>query len=303
MRIGLFPGCSLEGSSPEYSESVIAVAEHAGLELATIKDWNCCGATAAHNLSRELSLALPARILALAEEQGFEEIVVPCAACYNRLSVVRHELLEEESLRKHIGEIIEMDFQCKPEIINIVQMLEKYVMLGIETKIQQPVNHKLACYYGCLLVRPQKVLQFDRPENPQSMDMIVKKLGGTPVNWAFKVECCGAGFSVSQPQIVAKLSGKILEDACQRGAEAIVVACPMCHSNLDMRRPEIEKYLEKRYSIPVLYITQVVGMALGIDHKKLGLHRHMVPVTFPTKKQEPASEASKPAEKVAKVEE
>ncbi|HNX98140.1 MAG TPA: heterodisulfide reductase-related iron-sulfur binding cluster, partial [Candidatus Aminicenantes bacterium] len=143
-----------------------------------------------------------------------------------------------------------------------------------------PFAHKVACYYGCMMVRPHKILGFDRPEDPESMDELMKKIGANPLDWAFKVECCGAGFSVSRTDLVAKLSGRILDDAVTRGAEALVVACPMCQSNLDMRRKAIDKYLGRETGIPVIYVTQAIGLALGIDERKLGLQRHFVPVRF-----------------------
>ena len=113
------------------------------------------------------------------------------------------------------------------------------------------------------------------------MDQLMQRIGATTVDWAFKTECCGAGLSVPRTDVVARLSANILEDAVSRGAEAIIVACPMCHSNLDMRRKEIEKAAGKSYSCPILYITQAIGLALGLDRKKLGLHRHIVPVRLP----------------------
>lgn len=280
MKLGFYPGCSLEGSSREYNESVKAVAVATGIELEPVPDWNCCGATAAHNMNRELGLSLPARILAKAEAAGMKEIVVPCAACYSRLKVTRHELLEDEELRRRISAIIEYDLRCDPEIINGLQFLHSHVMPAIEGKIKSPFDRRVACYYGCLLVRPHKILEFDRLEDPQSMDEIIRKIGGDPIDWAFKTECCGAGLSVSKTELVGKLSGRILEDAEIRGAEAVVVACPMCHSNLDLRRGAIEKAMNKKFDMPVIYITQAVGLALGIDPAKLGLNRHMVPVKF-----------------------
>ena len=280
MKLGFYPGCSLEGSSREYNESVKAVAEAAGIGLEPVPDWNCCGATAAHNMSRELGLSLPARILAKAESAGMKEIVVPCAACYSRLKVTRHELLEDGELRKRISAVIEHDLRCDTEIINGLQFLHDHVMPAIEGKVRSPFERRVACYYGCLLVRPHKILKFDRLEDPQSMDEIVRKIGGDPIDWAFKTECCGAGLSVSKTELVGRLSGRILDDAGIRGAEAVVVACPMCHSNLDLRRGAIEKAMNRKYDMPVIYITQAVGLALGIDPAKLGLNRHMVPVRF-----------------------
>jgi heterodisulfide reductase subunit B len=138
----------------------------------------------------------------------------------------------------------------------------------------------VACYYGCYLIRPHEILNFDREEDPQSMDELMLKIGATPIDWAFKTECCGAGLSVSRTRSVGRLSGKIIGDATDRGAEAMIVVCPMCHSNLDMRRDAINSFLGEKIDIPVLYITQAIGLAVGIDRKALALQRHFVKVTI-----------------------
>ena len=277
MKIGFYPGCSLKGSSREYNESVVAIAKALDIELVEIKDWNCCGATAAHSMNEELSLSLPARILALAEAQGLKEVVVPCAACYNRLVVTQHEL-KDTNKRERVTDIIKMSYSGDLKIINVLQMLETYAVDKIKEKVTKPFAHKVACYYGCLLIRPHKILQFDRVEDPQSMDAMVKLIGGTPIDWAFKTECCGAGLSVSRTDLVAKLSGNIMKDATERDAQAIIVACPMCQSNLDMRRGAINETLSKPSDIPVIFITQAIGLALGLSPKELGLERHFVNV-------------------------
>ncbi len=276
MILGFYPGCSLKGSSREYTESVIAIARKFEIQLQEIPDWNCCGATAAHNFNRELSLALPARILALAEKEGMKEILVPCAACYSRLATAQHELNSDPELKGKVIQIIGMEYSGNIQLLNVIQMLDKYITPDLDERITAPYLHKVACYYGCLLVRPYNILKFDREEDPQSMDRLVKKLGAEPIDWAFKTECCGGGLSISRTSTVGRLSGEIIRDAKDRNAEAIVVACPMCHSNLDMRRPAINHYLGMEISIPVLYITQVLGLALGIDRKSLGLERHFV---------------------------
>lgn len=278
MKTGIYPGCSLTGSARDYNESVLSLAEAFGLELDQVPDWNCCGATAAHNMNKKLSLALPARILALAEKSGMEELVVPCAACYSRLVVTQHELKSDPELKNSISETIEMEYKGTCKIINVIEWIDKYITPKLEEKKVKPFGHKVACYYGCLLVRPDKILKYDRAEDPQSMDTVMSKLGSTPVDFPFKTECCGAGMSISRTDIVSKLSGKIIEDAEHRGAEAIIVACPMCHSNLDMRRPDINKYWEKKFDIPVLFVTQAIGLAIGLAPEKVGLNRHFVKV-------------------------
>lgn len=280
MTLGLYPGCSLKGSSREYSESVLAVSKACGVELIEIEDWNCCGATAAYNLNKELSLALPARILSLAEKQGMKEIVVPCAACYSRLTVTKHELASHPELNEIITTANNLDYKGNVEILNIIQMLDKYVTPNLEGRIVKPFDHKVACYYGCFLVRPHEILKFDREEDPMSMDEMMLKAGATPIDWAFKAECCGAGLSVSRTCSVGRLSGQIMKDAVDRGAEAIIVACPMCHSNLDMRRNAINSYLGEKIDIPVLYVSQAIGLAMGLDRKALGLQRHFVAVNI-----------------------
>jgi heterodisulfide reductase subunit B2 len=279
MTLGFYPGCSLKGSSREYAESVLAVAKAFDITIEEIRDWNCCGSTAAHNMNRELSFALPARILSLAEKQELTEIVVPCAACYSRLTVTEHELAADQALKDRIIEINGMDYKGTVTVLNIIQMLDKYIIPKLEGKVVKPFDKKVACYYGCLLVRPHEILKFDREEDPQSIDEVMLKAGATPIDWAFKTECCGAGLSISRTSSVGRLSGLIVGDAKDRGAEAIIVACPMCHSNLDMRRKEINEYLGEKVDIPVLYVTQVLGLAVGIDRKELGLNRHFVKVT------------------------
>jgi len=276
MKIGFYPGCSLEGSSKEYSQSLLAVAEKCGVILEEIDDWSCCGASAAHSLNHDLSIALPARTLALAENQGMTEVVIPCAACYGRMAASQKAMLEDASVLKKTQGFIDMKFLGNVQLLTVFEFLQKYIFPVADQYIVNKLNQKTACYYGCLLARPKELTKLERPENPMEMEAVMEKAGATPIAWAFKTECCGAGFSMSRTDIVAKLSGKILEDAADRGAESIIVACPMCQSNLDLRRPEIKKQLKKEINIPVFFITQALGLSMGIPAKDLGLENHFV---------------------------
>ncbi len=186
MEIGFYPGCSLKGTSSEYAQSTLALAKAFGINLVEITDWNCCGATAAHNMNHDLAVALPARVLALAEKDGMKEIVVPCAACYNRLSVTQHDLNKDKELKKRVEEILQMPLSGNLEILNVMQFIDKYIADKIEEKVAKPFDHKVVCYYGCLLVRPQEVLKFDRLEDPQSMDILMAKIGATSLNGDIK---------------------------------------------------------------------------------------------------------------------
>lgn len=279
MRIGYYPGCSLLGSSREFDESTRAVLKALDVELVEVPDWNCCGASSAHVIDHTLSLALPARILAQAEQAGLTEILAPCAACSNRLLSAQQELDKHPELKAEVVKAIELPYQGTVKIVNILEVLDR-VKDCIAAKVTKPFAKKVANYYGCLLVRPPRVVNFDRPEDPQSMDQMMKLVGAESLDWPFKTECCGAAFSVTRTDIVAKLSGKLVESAVKKGAEAIVVACPMCHSNLDLRRPAINEYLGQDHKIPAMFITQVIGLAMGLDATALGLQRHMVNVEF-----------------------
>jgi heterodisulfide reductase subunit B len=219
--------------------------------------------------------------LAIAEANGITDLVVPCAACYSRLTVTNHELTKDPQLKNKINDILEMDYSGKVNVINVIEWIDRFLIDKIEEKIKKPFNYNVACYYGCLLVRPPKVLNYDRVEDPQTMDIVMNKLGAHAIDFPFKTECCGAGFSVSRTDIVSKLSGKIIKDATLRQADAIIVACPMCHSNLDMRRPDINKALSETYNIPIIYITQAMGLAVGLTEEQVGLNRHFVKVNLP----------------------
>jgi len=280
MKIGLYPGCSFEGSARQYAESLNAIAPKLGLELEEVKGWNCCGASSAHVLDHRLSLALPASILAEAEQQKMDEIVVPCAACFNRLATAKAEIAGDVRVREEVAAILEMPYIGTTAVRNILEVLNRVLTPDVSKTFPATFPHKVVCYYGCLLVRPKSVAHEARIEDPMQMDELMKRIGAKPLDWGMKTECCGASFSITRKDIVGNLGGKILEDATGRGAEAIIVACPMCHSNLDMRRKEIEHATGKEFTIPVLYVTQAIGLALGLNSKQLGLQRHFVPVAL-----------------------
>ena len=282
MRIGYYPGCSLHGTSREFDESLRAVAAALEVELAELDDWSCCGATSAHATDHLLSVALPARNLALAEAQGHDAVLAPCAACYNRLATARHEVGTDPALAARMPELLGRPFANRVAVRNVVELL-KDELDAIRAKAANPLaGLKVACYYGCLLVRPAEVCGCDDPEAPTSMEAIAKAAGATPVEWNMRLECCGGAFSISRTASVVRLGRAILADARAAGADAIVVACPMCHSNLDFRQQAMARRGEA--PMPVVFISELVGLALGIAPDRLGLQRHYVstrPLTAP----------------------
>lgn len=277
MKVGFYPGCSLEGSGVEYMLSIKALATDLGIELAEIEDWNCCGATAAHSLSHDLALGLGARILSLAAEQGHSEIFAPCAACYSRLKVAAVEIAKGEKERKRLEELIERALPAKIRIYNVNELL-KEKSADLAAKITKKFDGlKVACYYGCLLVRPPEISKHDDVEDPVVMDELVKLTGAVPVNWAFKTECCGGGFSISITDAVLRLVKKIIINARENGAEAILTACPMCHSNLDMRQLAMKADPELGGSMPILFISEFLALAMGKPPAEVGITKHFIP--------------------------
>ena len=277
LKIGYYPGCALHGSSNDYEASVRACLEALDVDLEEIDDWICCGASAAHSINRKLSVALPARNLALSERQGLNDLLAPCPMCSMELIRAEYEMTENPALRKEMSDIVELPVTGKTRVLNLIQILQ---MAGTDT-IRNAARHSMdgfvaACYYGCLLTRPADVLGFDDPEDPKSMETILEAAGVKTVNWNYKTECCGAGMTMANDKIVVDLSHKILSNAAAHGANCVVVACPMCHVNLDMKQADVESAHGVKHAMPVYYLSDLVGLALGLDEKTLAIDRHFV---------------------------
>lgn len=277
MKYGYFPGCSSESTARDMHESTLEVAKALGIELVEPKGWTCCGATAGHQTDKFLSVALPAASLAKVKDDGLD-MVVSCAACYNRMEVANHEIQNNAQMRKNVREALGRDYDGSVNVKHFMEVILQDV--GIE-KIKESVKKslkgmKVACYYGCLLVRPNEVTKLDDPENPTFLDKLVTAMGGESLDWPHKVECCGGGLSMSRTDVVVSLTDSILEMAKESGAQCIVVACPMCQINLDLRQLDIKKQLGKEYNMPIIYITQLIGLCLGVPKNRLGLDKLMI---------------------------
>jgi len=277
MMYPYYPGCSLHATACEYNKSFKAVCKILGVELKEIKKWICCGASSAHQTSKLLALSLPAKNLAEVEKNNLTEILVPCAACYARFKTTKYELDNSPELLQEISEIVSYPLKNNVKILHPLEILKN----GLLTEIKQYVNKnlseiKMVCYYGCLLTRPPKVMQFDICEYPVSMDEILINSGVNVLDWSFKTDCCGAALSMTKTEIALGLINNIFENAKDVGADAIVVACPMCHSNLDARQDEANKLSGRNYKIPILYFTQVLGLAFGLKPEELGLNQHFI---------------------------
>lgn len=274
MKYAYYPGCSLHATATEFDTSTKAVCGKLGVELQEIPDWNCCGASSAHNTSHFLASAIPGRNLILAEKLGLD-VASPCAACYQRLKVADHQMKHDEKLRHKMAEITGHTYEGKSQVKNVVEVIVDNFDFNKVTKSLNKL--KVVCYYGCLMVRPGKLTGIDNPENPQAMDQLLEKLGAEVIQWPYKVECCGGSIPLYDADVAIKLTWDILRVAQDSGAQAIVTACPLCMSNLDMRQAAVEKKYGEKFNLPVLYFTELVGLALGVPPQGLGLtDKHFV---------------------------
>jgi heterodisulfide reductase subunit B2 len=272
-----YPGCALHGSSADYEQSIRACLAALDARLCELDDWICCGATAAHALNERLALALPARNLGLAERQQLPQMLAPCPMCSMELLKAQWALKHNEALRREISEIVELPVEGRTEVLNMIQVFQQIGPEAISARAQKPLaDYRPACYYGCLLTRPAGVVRFDDCEQPQCMESLLAALGAAPVAWNYKTECCGAGMTIANEEAVLDLSHRILADAAAHGANCLVVACPMCHVNLDMKRGDIERHCGQQYRLPVYYLSDLIGLALGLDQRTLGIDRHYV---------------------------
>ncbi|MFC1903647.1 CoB--CoM heterodisulfide reductase iron-sulfur subunit B family protein [Chloroflexota bacterium] len=272
MNVSYYPGCSLDGTAREYGESTEAVSRMLDVELKELEDWSCCGASSAHATSDVLALALPARNLLIADKEG-TDLAVPCAACYSRLRTAEKELLAGKEIEGISGK-----YQGNFRIKHLTDFFWEDVG---EKAIREKMVKTLAgispvCYYGCLITRPPKVTDASDPDNPESMDNLMKALGTEVKNWSYKTDCCGAGHALTLPSVAWKLIQKLLDMAEEAGADSIVAGCPMCHSNLDSRQKEVSQVTGKEYNIPIFYFTELMGLAFGDPSVEKWLARHMV---------------------------
>ncbi|HLA04709.1 MAG TPA: heterodisulfide reductase-related iron-sulfur binding cluster [Syntrophales bacterium] len=275
--IAYYPGCSLHGTSSEYNTSVKAVLSRLDVTFVEPENWNCCGSTPAHSTDRYLSLLLPLKDLLLMEKAGFDNITTPCPSCYIRLRTAQKESDEhdvKEKLLTNLKELPSPDLK----VDHLLQTITERIGFNkvAEKVVRSLKGMKLVCYYGCIITRPPKITAVQDYEYPAGMDRLMKTLGATPLDWSYKTRCCGATLSISQPAIALNLTKKILQDAKNVGADAIAVACPLCHINLDARQQQISEELGEAFNLPIIYFTQLMGLAFGMSAGELGLDKHFV---------------------------
>ncbi|MBA4424243.1 MAG: heterodisulfide reductase subunit B [Syntrophus sp. (in: bacteria)] len=257
MKVSYYPGCSLHGTAKEYDQSVRAVSRTLGIDLEEIEDWSCCGASSAHATNFKLSIALPTRDLIAAEKKP-QDVMVPCAACFSRFKTAEHHLRHDPALKAEIEGIVGGKYQGSVAVRNPIDIIVKDIGLEAlkEKVVKRLTGLKPVSYYGCLLLRPPDVCQFDDAENPVLLDRVLTALGAEARPWSFKTDCCGGSLTISKTPIVTKMVDKLMAMAREAGANCLVTACPVCTANLDMRA-------SGDTGLPVFYFTELAALAMG----------------------------------------
>jgi heterodisulfide reductase subunit B len=270
MKYSYYPGCAQHGTAVDYRISVEAVFGMLGIELEEVKNWNCCGAL--HVPDKTVKTGLSARTLASAK--GLD-MATPCNLCYSNLMRAR-VALQDSALRTIVNEALveKYDGNTKPK--HLLEVIVKDLGLAKLTQlVKRPLKIKAVPYYGCLLTRPEN--DFDNPQNPRSLDDLILSLGAEPVKYYYKTKCCGGPILLTDEEIALGLAKELLVIAKETGADCIVVTCPMCHLQLDAKQKAVESKFNIKIDLPIIYFTQLMGLAMGFDPKELGLFQHLVP--------------------------
>lgn len=309
-----YPGCSLEASAIEYDMSVRLVLKTLGVKIEEPDDWSCCGSTPAHSVDHVFAAAVAARNLAIVGKMGASTVITACPACLSAFKKAHLRMVQDENFKKEVNDLLDEPYNCGVTAKSVLQII--FEDIGLDAVAKKVTTDfpdlKVAPYYGCIINRPPEVMQFDNPENPVAMDKILEAVGVRVCDFVFKVECCGAAFGVPKRKMANELSAKVLNMALDSGANCIAVPCQLCHQNLDLRQDQINA-LGFSFNIPVLFFTQVMGLAYGYSPKELGIDKHNVnadsllkshrPIEEKIKEEEEKAKAKKPKAKKAEAEE
>jgi len=275
-RIAYYPGCSLHSTGIAFDRSFLDVCHGLGIELMDIPDWTCCGSSPSHGVDAFKSVLMPIRNLVTVERMGLDSLVAPCAACYSRFKAASRHYRENPELAKRVTEELGYEYKGTVKILTAIDCLSQLPTRELTDQVKKPLEGlNVACYYGCLLKRPTMDTGATEVENPVDMDILVRALGAEPIDWCRKTDCCGGSLAVPLTDITKKMTALVLTDAKERGADVIAVCCPLCEVNLSERQPEMEE--ELGFTIPILFITQLMAVAMGLSPDAQGLDKGTIP--------------------------
>jgi len=277
-QFAYFPGCSLEKLALGYNQSSVETTKRLGVDLVELEDWNCCGATTYFHIDQLLACTLVARNLAQAEKTGMD-LVTPCSACYKNAYFTRQQMLDDPELAEHINFALEADdlqYSGRSEVHHLIEIFAEDIgPQAIRERVVQPLTGlRIAPYYGCQIVRPNK--NGGAVEAPHFFEDLLAATGAEPVDFALKLRCCGGSLIMTSRPAALDMVGKLLQNALQQGAEVIATACPLCQVNLECYQQQVNETFGTFYTLPVLFFTQLLGLAMGIPLKRLGIGRELV---------------------------
>lgn len=266
-----YPGCSLHSTASEFNQSILAVFKALGTPLVELEDWNCCSAASATTLNHTLSLALPGRNLAIAQKSG-RDLVIPCTGCYNRHKATEVELKRRSARGQWIEETVGFEYQSNFAIRPLLDVIGNGIGLEeLERRVRRPLaGLKVVGYYGCLLLRPPEIAQFENPENPILLDRLLRTLGAEVRPWANASDCCGGDQTLVKPEIAVKLVNRLVDRAREAGADAMVTVCPLCQMSLEMRQTAPGE------KMPLFYFTELIGLAFGLEDAGAWWKKHLI---------------------------
>lgn len=273
-----FPGCSLEKIALSYHLSALETTKKLGVNLKELEDWNCCGATAYFHVDELLAYTLVARNLAMAEKVG-TEVVAPCSACYKNMYFTRVHLQEDPDLTDHINDALQEDNLTYTGKVSVKHLMEVFSNdIGpeeIAKQVEYPLKGlNVAAYYGCQILRPKK--DHEDVEQPRFFEDLMSAIGATPVDFPLKLTCCGGSLLITSRPAAYAMINNLLYDAQRAQADVIATACPLCQVNLECYQQQVNQEFGTQYSIPVVYFTQLIGLALGIPPKQLGFGKEFL---------------------------
>jgi heterodisulfide reductase subunit B len=279
-----YPGCSMQRSARPYLDSLAAIREIVGLEMEEIQDWNCCGATEYMSVHHLAAYALVARNLALAAKQanGSRTVMAACSACYLNLAKTNSYMHNDAHLNTQVNEALSAGgLQYTPGTLQIRHLLDIIVndigLQKIKNAVVRPLQGlRVAPYYGCMVARPGRDNQWDNVEHPMALDRLMAALGAEVIDFPAKTHCCGGHMTQISMPVAFELIRRLIYAAHQYQADVVVTLCPMCQLNLDAYQGDMNRYFHTDYSIPILYFTQLMGLAFGLEPDALGLGKEFV---------------------------
>lgn len=286
-RMAYYPGCSMDGLGKAYEKSTAVVFRDLGIPMNRIKDYNCCGATEVKNISYDLSVFLPGRNLALAQEMGAATVIAPCNGCVYALARTNKSIAEDGSTKERMNQYLSRagvaQYGGNVEVKHVLEVIRHSVGLdAVREKVKRPLSGlKVACYYGCLYTRPKVYTgagtrtEKDNPERPHFMDDLLQAAGATTVDYPVKTICCGGGHTIADREVSIGFSAAILNEATRSGADVVATMCPLGQVNIEMNIPKITEQYGAEIVRPVVYFTQLLGLSFGHSRREMAIHENI----------------------------